>query len=99
MCDQDPVKADTAGKRFGAAWFTDARTMLESTQIDLLDITTRMGSHRALAALAAERKIAATVQKPFAPNWDVSPLLNTPKRVVLGLPPMKISDLQHRCDA
>lgn len=99
VCDQDPVKAEAAGKRFGAAWFTDARTMLESTQIDLLDITTRMGSHRALAALAAERKIAATVQKPFAPNWDVSPLLNTPKRVALGSPPMKISDWQRRCDA
>lgn len=70
VCDQDPVKAEAAGKRFGAAWFTDAITMLESTQIDLLDITTRMGSHRALAALAAERKIAMIVQKPFAPNWD-----------------------------
>lgn len=70
VCDQDPIKAEAAGRRFGAAWFTDAATMLESMPIDLLDITTRMGSHRALAAMAAERKIAMIVQKPFAPNWD-----------------------------
>lgn len=70
VCDQDPVKAEAAGKRFGAAWFTDAATMLDSMPIDLLDITTQMGSHRALAAMAAERKIAMIVQKPFAPNWN-----------------------------
>jgi predicted dehydrogenase len=30
----------------------------------------RMDTHRELAALTAERKIPAVVQKPFAPEWD-----------------------------
>ena len=72
VCDLDPAKAEAAGKRFNARWFTDAAQMLDAIPIDLLDITTRMDGHRALAALGAERKIAAIVQKPFAPNWEES---------------------------
>jgi D-apiose dehydrogenase len=70
VCDQDLTKARTAGERFGAAWFTDARTMFDAQPLDLVDITTRMDSHQALAALAAERGLAAVVQKPFAPTWE-----------------------------
>jgi D-apiose dehydrogenase len=70
VCDQDAAKAEAAGKRFGAPWFTDADQMLNSVPIELLDIVTRMDSHRELAAKAADRKIAAIVQKPFAPNWE-----------------------------
>jgi len=44
--------------------------MLDDGPLDLVDITTRMDSHEALAALAAERRLAAVVQKPFAPTWD-----------------------------
>ena len=100
VCDQDPIKAEAAGRRFGAAWFTDAVTMLESMPIDLLDITTRMGSHRALAAMAAERKIAMIVQKPFAQTGtNVLPLSKMPERMALGSQSMKISGLQHQCGA
>jgi predicted dehydrogenase len=70
VCDLDPAKAEAAGKCFGAPFFTDARDMLDRAKPDLVDITTRMENHRALAALASERKIASIVQKPFAPNWD-----------------------------
>ena len=41
-----------------------------SSSIDLVDITTRMDTHRMLAALAADRGVAAIVQKPFAPTWE-----------------------------
>lgn len=70
VCDLDPAKAEAAGKRFETPWFTDVDKMLETVPIDLLDIATRMDSHRELAAKAADQKIAAIVQKPFAPNWD-----------------------------
>ena len=70
LCDQDETKARAAGERFGAAWFTDAREMFGAVPLDLVDITTRMDSHRELAALAAERGLAAVVQKPFAPTWE-----------------------------
>ena len=70
VCDLDPAKAEAAGSRFGAQWFTDADKMLDSVQIDLLDIVTRMDSHRALGAKAAARKIPAILQKPLAPDLE-----------------------------
>jgi D-apiose dehydrogenase len=70
VCDLDPAKAEAAGKNFGAPWFTDVNKMFDTVAIDLVDIATRMDSHRVLAAKAADRKIAAIVQKPFAPRWD-----------------------------
>ena len=70
VCDLDPEKAKAAGDKFGAKWYTDVDQMLNSTTIDLIDIATQMGSHQALAALAAERKIASILQKPLAPTLD-----------------------------
>ncbi len=68
VCDLDAAKAEAAGRNFGTQWFTDATEMLDRTNIDLLDIVTQMHSHRALGALAAERGIAAILQKPLAPT-------------------------------
>ena len=70
VCDRDESKARTAGEKFGVPWFTDARHMFEAVKLDLVDITTRMDTHRELAALAAGHGIPAVVQKPFAPNWE-----------------------------
>ena len=68
VCDLDPEKAQSAAEHFGGNWYTDVDEMLDIENIDLLDIVTRMDNHRSLASKAAERKIAAIVQKPFAPN-------------------------------
>lgn len=70
VCDLDPEKARAAGTKFGAAWYTDVDEMLDAQSIDLLDIATQMRSHRELASKAADRKIAAIVQKPLAPTLD-----------------------------
>ena len=70
VCDLDPQKAKSAGKKFRAACYTDVDEMLNSQSIDIVDIATQMRSHRALAAKAAERRIASIVQKPLAPNLD-----------------------------
>jgi predicted dehydrogenase len=70
VCDTDPEKAKAAAERFGAKAFTDASAMFDAVPIDLVDITTQMASHQALAALAAERGIGMVVQKPFAPSWE-----------------------------
>ena len=70
VCDLNPATAEATGKRFEVPWFTDVDEMLGAVRIDLLDIATRMDSHRMLAAKAADRKLAAIVQKPFAPTWD-----------------------------
>jgi predicted dehydrogenase len=70
VCDRDPVKAKAAGVAFGVPSFTDMTAMLDQMKIDLVDIATRMDTHRALAAIAAERGVGAIVQKPLAPTWE-----------------------------
>lgn len=70
VCDMDPERAKAAGVKFGVPHFSRIEAMLEAVPLDLLDIATRMDTHRPLAAIAAERGIAAIVQKPFAPTWE-----------------------------
>ena len=69
VCDRDLAKAQAAGAAFGVPHFTHITEMLDAVEIDLVDIATRMDTHRELAAIAAERGIAAVVQKPLAPTW------------------------------
>lgn len=70
VCDLSEEKARAAGERFGCDWYVDADAMFDDWAVDLVDIVTRMDTHRALAAKAAGRNIAAIVQKPLAPTMD-----------------------------
>ena len=70
VCDRDAARAEAAGKTFGVPHFTDMSRMLHAVKIDLVDIATRMDTHRELAGIAAEAGVAAVVQKPFAPTWE-----------------------------
>jgi D-apiose dehydrogenase len=71
VCDIDPAKAEAAAKRFGVPhWYTDAAEMFAAEKLDLVDIATRMDTHRALVELAVSHGIATIVQKPFAPVWE-----------------------------
>src|SRR5687768_11237198 len=70
VCDTDPAKARTAAAALGvAAWYTDAETMFRAENLGLVDIVTRMDTHRRLAELAFRHGVATVVQKPFAPTW------------------------------
>jgi predicted dehydrogenase len=56
VCDVDPEKAQAAAKKFNVPrWYTDAAFAEE--ELGLVDIVTRMDTHRAL--------VGAIVQKPF----------------------------------
>jgi predicted dehydrogenase len=71
VCDTDSDKAEAARTEFGAATaYNDAAAMLRDERLDFVDIATTMGSHRALAELAAAHKVHAIVQKPLAPSWE-----------------------------
>lgn len=71
VCDIDPAKAKAAAEEFGVAnWYTDYDEMLAAETIDLLDIVTRMDTHRRLVETSIGKGIATIVQKPFAPNWE-----------------------------
>jgi predicted dehydrogenase len=71
VCDIDPAKAEGAAREFGAGhWYSDTDAMLAAERIDLLDIATRMDTHRVLVEKAIAAGIATIVQKPFAPSWS-----------------------------
>ena len=70
VCDADRTKAEAAAKTFGvSAVYTDAAEMLARENLGLVDIVTRMDTHRALVEMAVARRVPIIVQKPFAPNW------------------------------
>jgi predicted dehydrogenase len=68
VCDTDAEKAARAAAGFGAAAFTDPARMLAEAGPDLVDIVTRVESHRALAELSFAHARGVIVQKPFAPT-------------------------------
>ncbi|HEX9906124.1 MAG TPA: Gfo/Idh/MocA family oxidoreductase [Propylenella sp.] len=70
VCDLDAGKAKAAAEAFGVPHFyTDAETMFREQKLGLVDIVTRMDTHRALAEMAFRHGVPAIVQKPFAPDW------------------------------
>jgi D-apiose dehydrogenase len=70
VCDVDAAKAKAAADSFGVPhWYSDAETMFREAGLGLVDIVTRMETHRPLAELAFRHGVPAIVQKPFAPNW------------------------------
>lgn len=69
VCDVDAGKAKAAAEQFGIPhWYTDAETMFRERSLALVDIVTRMNTHRQLADLAFRHGVGAIVQKPFAPD-------------------------------
>ncbi|MEO8669230.1 MAG: Gfo/Idh/MocA family oxidoreductase [Bauldia sp.] len=71
VCDIDAKKAEVTAKKFGVPkWYTDFDEMLAKEKIDLLDVITRMDTHRMLVEKSIGKKIATIVQKPFAPDWN-----------------------------
>ena len=71
VCDIDPVKAKAAAAEFGAPrWYSDVVEMLDAEKLDLVDIVTRMDTHRAIVTETLARNIPTVVQKPFAPEIE-----------------------------
>ena len=78
VCDIDPEKAAAAARDFNVPrWYTSVDEMLDREGIDLLDIATRMDTHRALVEKAIAAGIATVVQKPFAPRWEDAVAMTT----------------------
>lgn len=70
VCDVDADKAKAAAEAFGVPHvYTDAETMFAEQALGLVDIVTRMDTHRPLAEAAFRRGVPAIVQKPFAPTY------------------------------
>ena len=69
VCDVDEVKARAAAEKFGVRnWYKYAETMLRNEKLDLVDIVTRVETHRDVVGQAIRHRIPTIVQKPFGPD-------------------------------
>ena len=65
-CDVDEAKARSTADKFGVKhWYTDAEAMLGAHKLELVDIVTRVETHRDVVGLVVRRRVPAIVQKPF----------------------------------
>lgn len=69
VCDVDEAKARAAAGKFGVKnWYKDAETMFRQQRLDLVDIVTRVETHRDVVGQAIRHRIPTIVQKPFGPD-------------------------------
>jgi predicted dehydrogenase len=70
VADIDATKAERVAAEFGISrWYADPARMLGECDLGLVDIATRMDTHRALVELALHHRVPIVVQKPLAPDW------------------------------
>ncbi|MEA2271324.1 MAG: hypothetical protein QOI98_32, partial [Solirubrobacteraceae bacterium] len=79
VCDHSPVAARAAAERFGVPrWYTDHRRMLAEVPVDVVHVTTPVGSHVEVASDALDAGCHVIVEKPAAPTHaEVRALLET----------------------
>jgi predicted dehydrogenase len=71
VADIDAGKAERTAAGLGIPrWYADAGAMLGECDLGLVDIATRMDTHRALVELALGHRVPIVVQKPLAPDWQ-----------------------------
>lgn len=69
VCDLDKKKAISFSKKFKIAhYYTDINKLLDEENIDFVDVVTTMETHLAIGKILSKRKIATSIQKPFAEN-------------------------------
>ena len=65
-CDVDLTKAKATAPRA----YDDVEQMLQTEELDFLDIATRPDTHKQLVLAALELKVPVICQKPMAPDLD-----------------------------
>jgi predicted dehydrogenase len=82
VCDREPLLAEQLAVRFGVpAWFSDTEAMLESSQLDVVHITTPPGAHLALTEQCVASGANVFLEKPLAPTAaDCRTLIETVER-------------------
>ncbi len=70
VCDRDGELARRIASELGVRGYDDAEKMLAAEPVDLVDIATRMETHRALVELTLGRRVGTIVQKPMAPAYE-----------------------------
>jgi D-apiose dehydrogenase len=69
VCDIDEAKARAAANKFGVRnWYKYSETMFRNEKLDLVDIVTRVETHRDVVEQAIRHRVPTIVQKPFGPD-------------------------------
>lgn len=69
ICDRDPERLKVVGDQFGIVRrYVDATALFAGESLDFVDIATTAPSHRPLVEMAAQNRVPAICQKPFAPS-------------------------------
>lgn len=67
ICDRDPERLKIVGDQFGIERrYSEADALFADGGFDFVDIATTVQSHRVLVEMAAQHKVPAICQKPFA---------------------------------
>lgn len=73
VCDADRQKARAMAEQFGIAQvYTDAKTLLTTETVDIVDIITPPSTHAELVRLAIDRRVPVITQKPMATDLPTS---------------------------
>jgi len=70
VCRRDAAEAARLGRRYGAAWFTDASRVIESRDVDAVLIVTPPPTHFDLARRALEHGKPVLLEKPLTHTLD-----------------------------
>jgi predicted dehydrogenase len=69
VCDLDKKKAISFSKKFKIAhYYTDITKLLDLENLDFVDVVTTMETHLSIGKILSKRKVATSIQKPFAEN-------------------------------
>ena len=69
VCDLDKKKAISFSKKFKIPhYYTNINKLLDEENIDFVDVVTTMETHLPIGKILSKRKIATSIQKPFAEN-------------------------------
>jgi predicted dehydrogenase len=73
LCNRTVSKAQALADEFGVPRvYSDAQVLVETEELDFLDIITDVDTHPQYVALAARHKIPVICQKPMAPSLEAA---------------------------
>ena len=71
VCDRDKTRARALAEKYGIArYYTDYNQMLQTENIDAVDICTSTDAHKDIAIASLEMKRDVFVEKPIARKYE-----------------------------